>query len=160
MKPPEHPRRQLQHCRRGGCPAVISAPRLVTGRRREAGILAPGSLRSSPSQGRCLSGFSDVRSPVTVAGAAAVSNRVPIQIPCGNLARAGDHTEYRQQVNPTPGPATARNQTPREPDATVKPKCHLRGTGHDTTTSVCQSATMTAASNSFVRRSRPSPSSW
>jgi len=41
------PRRRLQHCRRDGCPAVISAPRPVTGRRREAGILAPGSLRSS-----------------------------------------------------------------------------------------------------------------
>src|SRR3569833_1093074 len=46
-----------------------------------------------------LSGCSDVRSPVTVAGAAAVSHRVPIQSLSGNLARAQDHTDYLRQVN-------------------------------------------------------------
>src|ERR1700742_2057063 len=66
------------------------APRPITGRCREASVLAPGSLRSSPSRGFLdLSGFYDVRSPVTVAGAAAVSHRVPIQSLWGNLARAG-----------------------------------------------------------------------
>src|SRR5277367_3763919 len=60
-------------------PAVISAPRPVTGRRREAGFLAPGSLLSSAFPKRCcFSGLVGDRYPVTVAGAAAVFYRVPI----------------------------------------------------------------------------------
>ena len=55
-----------------------------------------GARQVSWLPGLCfLSAFPELRSsgswtdcsPVTVAGAAAVSNRVPIQIPCGNLAR-------------------------------------------------------------------------
>ncbi len=59
-------------------PAVISAPRPVTGRRREAGILAPGRSFVLLPKAHSLSGLVDVRSPVTVAGAAAVLHRVPI----------------------------------------------------------------------------------
>ena len=60
-------------------PAVISAPRPVTGRRREAGFLASGSLlASSFPKPQSFSGLVDVRYPVTVAGAAAALHRVPI----------------------------------------------------------------------------------
>jgi hypothetical protein len=48
----------------------------------------PGLCSRPPSQGRSPSGMWDDHSPVTVAGTAAVSHRVPIQIPCGNLARS------------------------------------------------------------------------
>ncbi len=47
----------------------------------------PGLCPLSAFPEHCSSGIRPDRSPVTVAGAAAVSNRVPFQIPCGNLAR-------------------------------------------------------------------------
>src|SRR6266704_1552763 len=77
----------------------------VQGRRHEAGILAPGSLLSSSFPRPWPQWIVDVRSPVTVAGAAAVSHRVPIQIPCGNLARAADDTEYWVTSLPAKEPA-------------------------------------------------------
>ena len=59
-------------------PAVPATPRAETGRRREAGLLASGSIAlRSPSQGRVPQWHLNVRSPVTVAGAAAELLRVP-----------------------------------------------------------------------------------
>ena len=52
-------------------PAAPSTPRPETGRRREAGLLASGSSLSSAFPRHDLSGISNDRSPVTVAGAAA-----------------------------------------------------------------------------------------
>ena len=62
-------------------PVAPRTPRPETGRRHEAGLLAPGSPLSSAFPRLNLSGVSDERSPATVAGAAANSHRVPFSSP-------------------------------------------------------------------------------
>jgi hypothetical protein len=78
VQPKASPRR-LQHCRRDGFPR--SYQRTPAGNRTTARGGCPGSrvvARVPLPKAPGLSGFMDVRSPVTVAGAAAVSHRVPI----------------------------------------------------------------------------------
>src|SRR3984957_5659244 len=82
-------------------PAVISAPRPVTGRRREAGFLASGSLLASSfpklfelqwTRGRSLSGHSCGGSR----GISPRSNLSPLREPCA----WANHTGNRKPVNP------------------------------------------------------------
>jgi hypothetical protein len=59
-------------------PVILGAPRPKTGRQCEAGFLASGLSLSSAFPIRFkISGNSDDRSPVTVAGAATALHRVP-----------------------------------------------------------------------------------
>ena len=73
---PSRPRTTTPTCRRGGHPAVPGTPRPETGRRHKTGLLASGSAALVRLPGKSQWHLNN-RSPVTVAGAAAVLTAFP-----------------------------------------------------------------------------------
>jgi hypothetical protein len=105
-------------------PQLMTHPGQKHGRRHRAGLLTPGSQFSSAfPKPRSPVAFKDDHSPVTVAGAAAASHRVPIQIPLrGTLSvyLPGQYTSRRSFVpRPCLGP---RRPRPAPPPRSAAPR--------------------------------------